>query len=488
LIRDEPAGQPGRRRFLAGGAGLVALALARPQPASAATLLAVRVWPATAYTRVTLEHDSPLAFSHFMIRDSAPLRLVVDIEGLELTSTLRDLVSHVDADDPYIARVRVGQNRAHVVRLVFDLKADVRPQVFAVEPYGPYQHRLVLDLFPAEPQDAIAALLQGGQVRAPLNVAAAETSPVRPAEPPQVQVAEAPIPAPTPAPAPSAAAAPSAQPQVAAEPAPAPAAAGTSPPAAAESESEPAAAPTPRSRGGSGGRILTVAIDPGHGGEDPGAVGRRGTYEKNVTLSIGRQLAALIEAHPRMRVLLTRDSDFFVPLGQRVQKARRVQADLFVSIHADAWIKPTAHGSSVFALSERGATSSAAAWLARQQNEADLIGGVNLGTQDQSVARVLLDLSTTAQINDSLRFGASVLRELGHVNQLHRGQVEQAGFAVLKAPDIPSILVETAFISNPDEELRLKDDNYQRSMAQALLNGIRSYFAKHPPEPRNPVG
>jgi N-acetylmuramoyl-L-alanine amidase len=235
-------------------------------------------------------------------------------------------------------------------------------------------------------------------------------------------------------------------------------------------------------------RYATVALDPGHGGEDPGAIGKRGTQEKDVTLSIAGRLAELIEREASMRVLMTRDGDYFVPLMTRVAKARGVQADLFVSIHADAWIRPDARGSSVFALSERGATSSAAAYMARRENDADLIGGVNLGTHDAKLARVLLDLSTTAQINDSLRFGSAVLRELERFNRLHKAHVEQAGFAVLKAPDIPSILVETAFISNPDEERRLKDDAYQQKMAVAIFNGIRRYFERNPPPARNPIG
>jgi len=235
-------------------------------------------------------------------------------------------------------------------------------------------------------------------------------------------------------------------------------------------------------------RLITIAVDPGHGGEDPGAIGKRGTHEKAVTLSIGRQLAALIQEQSDYRVLMTRDADYFVPLGVRVEKARRVEADLFVSIHADAWVRSNARGSSVFALSERGASSSAAAELARQQNDADRIGGINVAARNPLVSRVLLDLSTSAQISDSLRFGDAVLHELERVNRLHRGYVEQAGFAVLKAPDIPSILVETAFISNPDEEARLRDQDYQRQMAAAVFKGIRAYFAKNPPAVRNPVG
>jgi N-acetylmuramoyl-L-alanine amidase len=400
------------------------LALTSVQIARGATLLGVRVWPAADYTRVAIEHDSALTFSHFLVRD--PLRLVVDVEGLELTPQLKELVGRIDANDPYIALVRIGQNRPNVVRLVIELKAEIRPQVFSLEPVGPYQHRLVLDLHPLEAPDPLLALLRQQENAAPPPAPAAEPgTPGRNTAPRVVKR----------------------EPDVA--------------------------------------RYFTVAIDPGHGGEDPGAVGKRGTYEKHVTLAVARQLAKLLEGESNTRVLLTRDGDYFVPLGARVEKARRVRADLFVSIHADAWIKPDVRGSSVFALSERGASSTAAAWLAKRENDADLIGGIQLGNHDAGIARVLLDLSTTAQINDSLRFGNAVLRELERVNDLHRPRVEQAGFAVLKAPDIPSILVETAFISNPQEEARLKEESYQRQLAQAMHTGIKRYFEKYPPRAKN---
>lgn len=228
-------------------------------------------------------------------------------------------------------------------------------------------------------------------------------------------------------------------------------------------------------------RMVTIVLDPGHGGEDPGAIGRGGSHEKNVTLQVARRLKAKIDAEPNMRSMLTRDGDFFIPLHHRVQKARRVKADLFVSVHADAFIKPTARGSSVFVLSENGASSSAARWLAQRENSADLIGGVNLDVKDPHLARTLLDLSQTATLNDSMKLGRSVLGELGGINTLHKEHVEQAGFAVLKAPDIPSILIETAFISNPEEERRLNDDAYQDKMAEAILRGIKGYLAKNPP-------
>ncbi|HEX5639172.1 MAG TPA: N-acetylmuramoyl-L-alanine amidase [Burkholderiaceae bacterium] len=422
-----------RRRLIRAAGGSLVLALSPFEIARGATLLAVRAWPANDYTRLTLEHDGPLKFSHFMVRDTSPVRLVVDIEEMDLTPKLREIVGKVQPDDPYISLVRVGQNRPKVVRLVIELKEDIQPQVFSLEPVGPYQHRLVLDLYPINPPDPLLALLRDQEAKPRSNRS----------DPMTGEAARAPD----------------------------------------ERGARPGRArPDPDLQ-----RMLTIVIDPGHGGEDPGAVGRGGTYEKNVTLAIGRRLRDMIVADSGLRVAMTRDGDFFVPLRTRVAKARAVQADLFVSIHADAWIKPDARGSSVFALSENGASSSAAAWMARRENDADLIGGINLASADKHLARVLLDLSTTAQINDSLKLGNSVLRELERVNQLHKPRVEQAGFAVLKAPDIPSILVETAFISNPQEEARLRDDAYQEQMARALLIGIKRYFANNPPLRRNPL-
>lgn len=234
-------------------------------------------------------------------------------------------------------------------------------------------------------------------------------------------------------------------------------------------------------------RLITVAIDAGHGGEDPGAIGARGTREKDVTLAIARRLKDHIDRIDNIRAVLIRDGDYFLPLHERVQRARRHQADLFVSVHADAFLKPTARGSSVFALSERGATSAAAKWLARKENEADLIGGVNIDVKDAYLRQTLFDLAQTATIADSIKLGRAVLDELGGVNTLHKPHVEQAGFAVLKAPDIPSILVETAFISNPEEEKKLNDDDYQDRMAAALASGIKRYFEKNPPLARSRV-
>jgi N-acetylmuramoyl-L-alanine amidase len=424
-----------RRNLIQGAGGTLVLALSPFDIARGASLVAVRVWPAQDYSRVTLEHDAPLKFSHFMVRDSSPVRLVVDIEDMDLTPKLKELVGKVQPDDPYIALVRVGQNRPKVVRLVIELKEDVQPQVFSLQPVGPYQHRLVLDLYPVNPPDPLLALLREQERPQRPQLSDRTTGEPLPRELPEERVARS-----------------------------------------------GRARPDPDMQ-----RMLTVVIDPGHGGEDPGAVGRRGTHEKDVTLAIGRRLREMIAADGSLRVAMTRDGDFFVPLRTRVAKARAVQADMFVSIHADAWVRPDARGSSVFALSEHGASSTAAAWMAKRENDADLIGGINLASADRNLARVLLDLSTTAQINDSLKLGHSVLRELERINRLHKPQVEQAGFAVLKAPDIPSILVETAFISNPQEEARLRDDDYQERMARALLIGIKRYFAKNPPQRRNPL-
>jgi N-acetylmuramoyl-L-alanine amidase len=420
------------------------------------SLLALRVWPADAYSRITFESRHRLPFKYMLLKD--PHRLVVDMEEVDLESVLSNIFSKVLENDPYIGLIRAAQNRPGLVRLVVELKEEVSPQLFTLEPVANYGHRLVIDLYPLNPPDPLLALIQKSS---PLDAAAgirADTD-VEQEDPIAALLAKPPEPSspPTPSPAPTA------------KPSPAPdkGAARRDPPKAS--------------------RLFTIALDPGHGGEDPGAVGQRGSYEKNVNLSIARRLKRKIDNSPGMRTMMTRDGDYFVPLARRVALARRVQADLFVSIHADAWIRPEARGSSVFVLSEKGASSSAASWLAQQENNADLIGGVNLARQDNHIARTLLDLSLAATINDSLKLGRAVLTALGDVNTLHKPQVEQAGFAVLKAPDIPSILVETAFISNPEEEARLNDEAYQEQMADAILRGIQRYLAGNPPAPRSPV-
>ena len=436
--------------------------------AHGASIVAVRVWPAADYTRVTIESDAPLAQRHF-VADS-PSRLVIDIDGLELSPALRELVGKVRADDPFIAAVRAGQNQPRVVRLVIDLKQASAPQLFTLAPVAAYQHRLVFDLYPAIERDPLLALIRDKQ----LAEAQAAKS-VQDALGEFIGKVDKPLLVP-PLSSPQPPAPPSVLPPMAAAPAPPPA-----PPAAQQQTP----APLPAAAQGRIDRLIVVALDPGHGGEDPGASGPSGLHEKDVVLAIALQLRDAINALPNMRAMLTRDADFFVPLHERVRKARRVQADLFVSIHADAFITPQARGASVFALSQGGATSAAARWMANRENAADTVGGINVNAKDAVVASTLFDMSTTAQIRDSLKLGGEVLGQIGRVGKLHKGSVEQAGFAVLKAPDIPSILVESAFISNPEEEARLRDPEYQAQLVKALAVGIQRYFAKNPPLARS---
>jgi len=448
-----------RRTFLKAG-GTLLLSVLVPQTAHAAKILAVRVWPAEDYTRVTLENDSELVTNYFTVKN--PERLVVDIEGLELNPTLKELVAKIQANDPYIKQVRVGQNKPNVVRLVFDLKEEVSPQVFTLQPVGLYKHRLVFDLYPASAPDPIMAMIEKGDWQSD-----GKQTQVAPTTPFASSASTPPVPN---LPAQGTATTPStlAKNDVKVEQK-----------TESKRDSKQDAFPAEKSTGN--GRMITIAIDPGHGGEDPGATGRGGNREKDVVLSIAKRLKAKIEQQPNMRVMLTRDADFFVPLNVRVQKARAVQADLFMSVHADAFVNASAQGSSVFVLSDKGASSAAARWLADNENAADLIGGVNIKAHDKQLASVLLDLSTTAQINDSLKLGKVVLSEISGINKLHKGSVEQAGFAVLKAPDIPSILIETAFISNPEEEAKLTDEAYQDQMAEAVMKGIKKYFSRNPP-------
>ncbi len=405
----------------------LANSLAQGQAQSASQITAARAWPAQDYTRITLESQEQLKYTVLNLKD--PERLVLDLEDIEVTATLTGLAEKIGANDPYVKGMRVGRFKPGVIRVVFDLKSEIKPQVFTLAPVADYGHRLVLDLYPLEPPDPLLAFLD--KLQAPREDTAAPAT------------------------------------------------------GAASKAPAPAARPAPRRPDVA--RLIIVVLDAGHGGEDPGAKGYRGTYEKNVTLAIAQKLKARIDQEPNMRAVLTRDGDYYLPLQTRVEKAQRVRADLFVSIHADAFIRPHARGASVFALSEKGATSAAASWLANRENAADLIGGVNLDGKDRYLKMTLADLSLTAQINDSLKLGRAVLAELGGINDLHKVNVEQAGFAVLKAPDIPSILVETAFISNPDEEKRLKSTAYQNKVADAIFIGIKRYFAKNPPLARDRV-
>ncbi|MET0518662.1 MAG: N-acetylmuramoyl-L-alanine amidase [Burkholderiaceae bacterium] len=428
------------------------------------TILAVRVWPAPEYTRVTLESDRPLAARHFLTEDG-PARLVIDVEGLELSPGLRELLGKVKADDPFIAGVRVGQNTPRVVRIVLDLKQAVAPQIFTLAPVAAYQNRLVFDLHPRVEADPLLALIQEKEnaergaaqsVQDALGELIGRIDKPLPGE--KVSAPKPPLVAKTPLPPPPMPPQPSSSPQ----------------PGPATSVSQARI-----------DRLIVIALDPGHGGEDPGAIGPSGLKEKDVVLQVGLRLRERLNSNPNIRVMMTRDADFFVPLQERVRKARRVQADLFVSIHADAFITPKARGASVFALSDGAASSQQARWMADRENAADMVGGVNAAVKDSAVLRAMLDMSTSAQIKDSLKLGSEVLGQIGKVGKLHKGSVEQAGFAVLKAPDVPSILVETAFISNPDEEAKLRDPEYRDQLVEALALGIARYFAKNPPLARH---
>ena len=466
-----------RRTLLQGGSVVLTLGLA--ELAHGATILTVRIWPAPEYSRVTIESDGALTAKPLFV--PTPPRLAVDLEGITLNPALKELVAKVRADDPNIAGIRVGQFTPSVVRLVVDLKVPIRPQVFSLTPVAAYQHRLVLDMYPVDEVDPLDALIaQRLPANAPASPSAPASAPAQSATDPLgeliVQRTQKPG-AETPGVGPQSAT------QSIAASAHSTGASGQIGSKSVAKTEVPAAAATDR--------LIIIALDAGHGGEDPGAIGPGGTREKDVVLRLAHLMRERINATSvngnAMRAYLTRDADFFVPLQVRVQKARRVQADLFVSLHADAFFTPDPQGASVFALSQGGASSSAARWMAAKENKADLIGGLNVQTKDATVQRALLDMSTTAQINDSLKLGGSLLGEIGRVGKLHKAKVEQASFAVLKAPDIPSVLVEAAFISNPKEEAKLNSDEFLNQLADALMRGIARYFSKNPPLARNRV-
>ena len=440
--------------------GTIVLLLGRQHLAWGASIVAVRVWPAPDYSRVTIESDSALKVRQFFIPN--PPRLAVDIEGIELKPSLKELVAKVRSDDPTIAGIRVAQNAPGVVRLVLDLKQAVAPQIFTLPPVAAYQHRLVFDLYPTQVADPLEALIaeriKDITPADPLGDLIAQRSPAAitgQLDPPKT-IALNPI----------------------------------NTMARGLNDSKTATAPAPKTAvAAATDRLIIIALDPGHGGEDPGAIGPGGTREKDVVLRLAHRLRDRIDATTingnALRAYLTRDADFFVPLHVRVQKARHVQADLFISIHADAFFTPRPQGASVFALSQGGASSTAARWMAAQENKADQVGGLNIQAKDATVKRALYDMSTTAQINDSLKIGGAMLGEIGRVGKLHKPRVEQAGFAVLKAPDIPSVLVEAAFISNPEEEAKLNSAAYQNELADALMRAIVTYFSQNPPLARN---
>lgn len=450
--------------------GSLALLLGMSEIAQGASIVAVRVWPAPDYSRITIESDQRLKFTQVFVAD--PPRLAVDVQGIDLNPELKELVAKVSPNDPNISGIRVGQFSPGVVRLVLDLKRAVAPQVFDLAPVAAYQHRLVMDLYPAQASDPLADLIAERMkdkaasdlsgTRDPLGDLIAQKT-TAPTTASNNRTTASPSPVST-----------AKDPAIALQPSTAARLPGAS-------FTEPRASVTDR--------LIIIALDPGHGGEDPGAIGPAGTREKDVVLRLAHRLRqrinqASVNGNP-MRAFMTRDDDFFVPLHVRVNKARRVQADLFISLHADAFFTPNPQGASVFALSQGGASSTAARWMADKENKSDLVGGLNVGAKDAQVRHALLDMSTSAQIKDSLQLGGAMLGAIKQVGKLHKPRVEQAAFAVLKAPDIPSVLVESAFISNPDEEARLNSDSFQDQLANALMQGIERYFASNPPLARN---
>ncbi|MGU3415172.1 N-acetylmuramoyl-L-alanine amidase AmiC [Enterobacteriaceae bacterium C34A] len=400
-----------RRGLLKGAGAMWLLSVSQPGFAAESRVVAVRVWPSSTYTRVTLESSHELKYKQFAL--SNPERLVVDLQGVNLNSVLKGMGAQIRGDDPYIKSARVGQFDPQTVRMVFELKQNVRPQLFALAPVAGFKERLVMDLYPStatEVQDPLLALLED------YNKGDLDKQVPPPAQ----------------------------------------------------------SGPQPGKAGRD--RPIVIMLDPGHGGEDSGAVGKYHTREKDVVLQIARRLKALIDKEANMKAYMTRNEDIFIPLKVRVVKAQKQRADLFVSIHADAFTSRQPSGSSVFALSTKGATSTAAKYLAQTQNASDLIGGVSK-SGDRYVDHTMFDMVQSLTINDSLKFGKAVLGKLGKINDLHKNRVEQAGFAVLKAPDIPSILVETAFISNVEEERKLKTATFQQEVAESILAGIKAYFA-----------
>ncbi len=371
---------------------------------AAPQFIGVRIWPASAYTRLTVEASQRLEYTYFTIDN--PRRLVIDIKGVTLNSVLQGLGSKVQGSDPYIAGIRAGQNTGDTVRIVIDLKAAVNPQVFGLNPVANFKHRLVVDLYPSVATDA----------RDPLMALLADYS--------QGKIN-------------------------------------------ADADTPPPARQT-------GNRQVVVMLDPGHGGEDPGAIGPSGLREKDVVLSIARETKKRLDALG-YKTYMTRNEDIFIPLGVRVAKARKLKADVFISIHADAFTSPSAKGTGVYALSTKGATSAAAKFLEQTQNNADLIGGVKT-VGIRSVDTAIMDMTQTVTNRDSLVLAQKVLKELGNINNLHKGDVDRANFAVLRAPDIPSILVETAFISNPQEERMLSGSDFRQKCAQSICSGIQGYI------------
>ncbi|NBW52730.1 MAG: N-acetylmuramoyl-L-alanine amidase [Betaproteobacteria bacterium] len=383
-----------------------------------------RVWPAREYTRVTLESLKPISNDQMILKN--PDRLVIDLHDIELNDDLKNLSTKILSSDPNIKQIRVAKFNSQVSRVVIELRAESKINIFSLKPAGSYKHRLVIDVYPRV--DELMAFVQDKEKK---DITLSKKEII------------------------------------------------LSPQSETKKEKALQEASSSQSNKSSTKKIV-IAIDAGHGGEDSGARGPSGSLEKNITLSIARKLKKEIDNDEQLRAVLTRDDDYFVPLQGRVLKARKLKADIFVSIHADAFTNPDAKGSSVFALSESGATSASARYLANKENESDLIGGVSLDDKDPMLAKTLLDLSQSATINDSVKLGNFVLDQLRDINDLHKSNVEQAGFAVLKSPDIPSILVETAFISNPKEEQILNNDEHQEILAKNILIGIKKYLSSNP--------
>ncbi|MHB0774518.1 N-acetylmuramoyl-L-alanine amidase [Halomonas sp. WWR20] len=388
----------------------------------------VRLWAAPDHSRLVFDLSEPAKANIFALDN--PRRLVIDLDD----SHLQIDPAQIDLQDSAIEAIRTGVRNGSGLRVVLDLKRKVVPRHFTLAPNAQYGHRLVVDLeYPGEsaienPIDPIEAKIREQEIAAGRALAQSQVSGVAPTEP--------------------------------------------------SVNAKTQAQPHPK-------RDIIIAVDAGHGGEDPGAIGPSGTREKDVVLDIARKLKTLFDQTPGFKAFLTRDGDYYVGLRQRTLLAREQKADFFVSIHADAVKSRQPSGSSVYALSQRGATSETAKWLAATENRSDLIGGVegnlSLTDKDEVLRGVLLDLTMTATMNDSLAVGSQVLDQLGRINRLHRSRVEQAGFVVLKSPDIPSVLVETGFISNPGEERKLRSAKHQIQLAQAILGGIRAHFQQHPP-------
>ncbi|MCX8650217.1 N-acetylmuramoyl-L-alanine amidase [Gilliamella sp. B2776] len=386
--------------------------------ATLAKVVAVRIWPSSTYTRITIETNTRLKYNHSLLNN--PKRLAVDINDINLDTALKKISSKVLSRDPYIKSLKVIQLNSKTVRIMIELKQDINPNTFTLPPIGKYKNRLVIDLYPSkvaltEDNDPLLALLEEykeGDLSKKQSEIKIDNN--------------------------------------------------------KKKNSQKKSTQTPP---------VVVVLDPGHGGEDPGAIGFKKTREKDIVLQIARRTYSLLKKEPNIKVYMTRNEDVFIPLNVRVAKARSLQADLFISIHADAFIDRSVKGSSVFALSTKGASSSAASYLAQTQNEADQIGGISR-SGDKYLDNTILDLVQKTTLSNGVILGSSILNRMKSVNKLRKPSIEKAGFAVLKAPDIPSVLVETAFISNVNEEQKLNTAAFQIQISNAIVNGIKDYLKK----------